>query len=374
MKIKDDAVTWFVRNVLLPRWEVIDKPGFVLAPVVERGSSALTRDVFIPETLLVNVENAFKKKFGGAGEAALYSSGKKFGYSYASLSGFTQWNGSNQKDFLNFAYFLTRYVCAVYAANVSHSIDLNKKTFEITLDDYIICSKNGVGRVMGDGGIAGIWAFMVQDAMVEGVSLACQGRGDSECMILCAPSKVLGKKLRFSEKQLSAPKIDSAYLQANQPRTCTYAKKSLKSLTDSGFFRYSEGRLVRKGERFFYAEVSLPYFLESELEKLHGGESLLFEAAFESGKKIASAEKGGGRGFLTDFLSALGYGDIRAETGVKPVITAKYYPFTSFSNKSRFTLFKGLCSGIISVFSRKRIEFEEVKKDFSQGYLALRCM
>ncbi|MBI5229275.1 hypothetical protein HY991_04130, partial [Candidatus Micrarchaeota archaeon] len=177
MPVKDGIVSWFIRNVLLPHWEIIDTPGFVSAPSMG-ARNVLIRDVFVPETVISNFERDMVSKYGNKAMQTLYSIGKKFGYGYASIASFNHVGASSRRDLGLFAYFLVRYIGSIYASDADYQMDLDKKLFRISFDNYVVCRNNGIGLLFGSGGIAGIWAYIVGDKRVEGVKLQCQGRGD----------------------------------------------------------------------------------------------------------------------------------------------------------------------------------------------------
>ncbi len=80
---------------------------------------------------------------------------------------------SSEKEFVNFAYMLVRNIECIWAERIEHTLDIKKHIFKMTIDNYIICSKNGLGYIFSEGGIAGIWAYACEDLTIEAVQPKC---------------------------------------------------------------------------------------------------------------------------------------------------------------------------------------------------------
>jgi hypothetical protein len=107
--------------------------------------------------------------------------------------------------------------------------------------------------------------------------------------------------------------------------------------------------------------------LEQELSKLQNGQQVLFDACFNYG--IILRETYGEKDykkFITDFFSALGFGDILVIDSDKLQIVSKYYPWTIFSEHSKYTIFRGIMSGIISSAIGEKIEFNSFNIDINR--------
>ncbi|RLF52916.1 MAG: hypothetical protein DRN24_02410 [Thermoplasmata archaeon] len=360
MPVKDRVVTWYIRNVILPRREIIDKPGFVITSLSGEYHTILLRDLFLPELLFELIENNIVQQYDMKGRQALYSAGKKFGYIYSSMSSFPTIQNSSKKEFSDFAYFLVRFVEGTYAQQAKHKLELDKKIFTISFDDYIICRHNGIGHIMTEGGITGIWSYAMQDKSIEGVQLECQGRGNERCIVLCAPEKIIKERSNkfFREQDLSDQKFDNIYKTMNAIRPTKYSSNSLKKLLNAGFFKFKRGVLSYKGHRFFACDSYILYFLEEELIKLENGEQILFDTCFEYGKYLRELYAGVDyQKFIPDFFSALGFGDIFVIPSDEIKIASIYYPWTHLSEKSKYVILRGLMSGIVSSSLGKKIEF-----------------
>jgi hypothetical protein len=362
MEIKDRVVTWFIQNIILPRREIVDKPGFVVTTFTEKNQTTYLRDLFLSEQLFELIENKIVQKYGVAGKQVLYSAGKKFGYLYGSMSNFPTVKEFTKKELLDFAYLLVRYIEGTFASEAKHGINLDEKTFTIYFKDYVICRHNGLGYIMTDGGIAGIWAYAMQDKSLEGTQLECEGRGNDRCLVMCAPLKKIEEKTKnyFCEKNLPEQKFDEVYKTMNEIRATNYAQNSLRKLLDTGFFEYKKGILSYKKIRFFHCESHILYLLEQEISKLKNGEKTLFDTCFEYGKFVRETYgETDYHKFITDYFPALGFGDIAVMESNKLSVAAIYYPWTVFSEKSKYIIFRGIMSGLVSSALNKKIEFKK---------------
>ena len=264
MPIKDRIVSWWIQNIIIPKREIIDKPGFVITTFTEQNQITYLRDLFFAEQLFELIETRIVEHYGDKGKQVLYSAGKKFGYLYSAMSNFPTIQTLSKKKLSEFAYLLVQYVGGIYAQQAKHSLNIDEKQFTISFKDYVICRHNGLGYIMADGGIAGIWAYLMQDKSIEGTQLECQGRGNEHCSIICAPEEKIQKKVNnfFSEKNLPEQKFNNIYKTLNEIRETTYAQNSLKDLINIGFFKYRKGILSYKNMRFFGCESHILYLLD----------------------------------------------------------------------------------------------------------------
>jgi len=369
--VKDKILTWFLRNIYLPKVEIIDKPGFIF---VSSGKAYL-RDLAFPEYIFIELE---KKLEGGT----LYAVGKTFGYNYAYNTMMPRIEDVTREKFLDSLYFTIRYVESIsYGRNLKHSVDYDKKIATLTAKDFIICSKNGVGHIILEGTIAGFCAYAFSDKSVEGVQTKCQGRGDPECEVIYAPSQVLKQKgLKFHiARDMDEFKIEETYLAINREREMQFSKNSLKSFIDSGFFKYDHGTIDYKNERFFICEASIMYFLEKRIKKIKGADKALFDISFDWGEHIAKAETNDNGAvpslnmrpeqFISELMSALGWGDVSVivKSGKYSVIS-NYFPWTPFADDIKYTMFKGILSGMLSGFLKRKIVLSKIRTDVLQGY------
>jgi predicted hydrocarbon binding protein len=354
--LQDKVVTWFIQNVIMPRTEIIDQPGFIVSTVSKKNGKTHMRDVGLSEDFFVNIEKLVVEKYGNKGKQALYSVGKKFAYIYASLSDFPQMGKAKDKEILDFCYFFVRYLAGVYASDAAENADLKSKTFKVSLKDYIVCRHNGIGLIMTDGGVAGTWAWICADPSIEAVQTRCQGRGDEHCEIISGPISELERSAKniLMQKELPIYSFDEHYQIKNQIKPLRYSKNSLKTLLDDRFFEYKKGAISYKNKRLFLDDAHMLYLLENELNNTLGEDNILFEAAFEEGKELAKLY--GGKDwskFITDLFPALGFGDIAILDHQNPKIGLIYYPWTELSSDSTYSIIRGTISGIITECSHK---------------------
>ncbi len=382
MVVKDKIVTWYLKNIYIPKSEITDKSGYICEHVGGQREIFL-RELLLPETVFVELEKRMVKEIKG--KNILYSIGKRFGYRYAFASKFTTIDKVSKKIFLRYSYFLVRYIESIsYGKNLNHKVNYDKRMFNLNAKEYIICRKNGLGYILTSGGTAGIWAYMTCDPTVEGVQTKCQGRGDKKCELICAPAKVLKeKKIKFlKETDLENLEIDAEYMEINKIRPTQFARYSLKDLIDSGFFEYSKGVIHYKAERHFLCEASLMYILEKELKKLKGGGKVLFDVSFDYGKNLAeeskqelnnaSSSSGSAESFITNYMSALGWGDILVmKKSGKYTVVSNYFPWTKWAKNIKFIMFRGMISGMLSGFLDKKITLKKLQTDFSGGFLTV---
>ncbi|MBN1860306.1 MAG: hypothetical protein JW840_02470 [Candidatus Thermoplasmatota archaeon] len=376
MSVRDKVFSWYLNNVLIPRMEEINYPGYVFADFAKCGKSNLLRELFLPESLFVNLERNIIRRFGTKGRELLYRIGKTFGYVNASLSQLPTIREVSKKDFLDQSYFLVRYIEGTWASNLTHTVNYNERVFRIDMKDYIVCPANGFGYLFSTGGIGGIWAFVCNDPNMEAVQTKCQGKGNDNCQVISADYKTLVDMGYHPLKTCVNEKVflGREYSKFNRIRTTEWAKLSLRSLIDSGFFRYNHGQVEYRKERFFLCEASFMYILERELKKTKGAMDILWDTSFEFGKTLAEiAEAGDAQQFIMEFLPVLGFGDILCNrNGGKHEIYVKYFPWMRLAGSEiDFLMFRGMLSGIISQIEGRKIELKKIEKDVSKGYLSL---
>lgn len=349
--------------------ECITNPGFIIEKVRDKPN----REVVIPESLLVELEQQIAKLPNGP--STLYKIGKKFGYSYASICDLPTIKNSSEKQIIRVGYFVVKWIEALYASRILPKPNLKERTIELAFCDYVVCRNNGLGHIFSEGGPAGLWAWMMADPSIEGIQLRCQGRGDDECLCICGPYDVLEERgfAPYVCRDLEPTRLDETYLKMNEIRVPSYAKNSLKNLIDSKFVKFRHGQITYKRERFFPVEASFVYILEKELSRIKGGLDILWQVSYDFGKKLAEIlERPNPLKFIPDFFSALGYGDIFVTTSrEKYEIFVQYFPWLPHWREIDFVMLRGIFSGIISNFVEKPIRLEKISKDISRGYFSL---
>lgn len=374
-EIKDGLVRWFIRNIIIPKQEIIDKPGFVVTQFAEKGKQVYLRELFYPESLYIDFEKAVVAKYGDQGRQVLYSAGKKFGILYCKSSYFSQLGTNSEKEIISLMYNFVRYNECTWANKIDHELDLKRKRIQFTHDGFIVCRLSGVGSIWTEGSAIGLWAHVMNDPSIEGVQIKCQGRGDERCIMVSAPPAVLkseGLKF-FSETDFTGLELGKNYKEINSLREARYARQSFKSLVDSNFFKYERGVVERKGERHFLCEASQMYLIEVEVKKLPGGPDLLYRTAFDFGKRLAKKEvKAEASQFVTDYMSALGWGDISVNKREgKHLVISRSFPWLKFADEIDFATYRGIISGLLSGFLDKEIHLKKVNKDLSSGCFTL---
>lgn len=367
MPVKDRITGWFIKNIVIPRMEVIDNPGYIILRFTEKGRETYLRELFFPESIIVELERNVVDKYGNEGERTLYSAGKKFGYRYTLISRYPNINEVSMERINKFIYYFLKYMESTYAHKLDYDIDLAEREYTMVMDSYIVCEKNGIGLIMSSGGSAGVWSYMMNDPYIEGVQIDCQGRGDDKCKIICAPMDYLKRQnIRFfKEPCLDNLELSKDYRKINEIRPTKYAKLSLKNLIDNKFFEFSEGIVKRGKERYFLCEASLIYLLESEIKSNLGSSKILFDTSFDFGVKVSEMETNQDfNKFLTDYVSALGWGDISLlRKGGKYSVVSRFFPWTKYSQDSDLIIFSAFMSGLLSGFLNKDIRLNKVNKN-----------
>jgi len=361
MGITDPITSWYIKNILLPKSEKIDVPGFILTEIGEGANKTYLREIAIPEEIFVNLEKQVEKKYGLSGSKVLYSIGKKIGYTNGSLMEYPVYGGVNNEEFLKFLKYIVYYIGAVCSGSIDYKVDVNNKRIEFTMEDYIVCRKNGLGYLFSSGGVAGMWAYMMGDNSIEAVKTSWQGRRDKLCKVISEPKNALkSHNLAYMDEE-NLPKLDlkKEYWEFNAIKATTYSKKSLRDLINSNIFSYSKGCILYKRERYFLLEAYAIYLMEKELEGIEDGNQILFGIAFDYAQKLIKDNKElRSLNFVNDFLVATGWGDllITKKEGVFNILI-KSFPWADFKDP-RFFLFRGLVSGFVSEVSGNKVIFE----------------
>jgi len=374
MVIRDRLVKWYIQNIWMPKIDIFDKPGFIITKFTEKGRTVYLREIFFPELLFVELENAVVKEYQNKGAKALYSAGKKVGYLFSEMSAFLQLESATEKKFLEFVDLFIKYIESIWASKMQHEVDIKSKSIKFYLTDYIVCSKNGLGHILTSGGAAGIWAYLINDISVEGVQTQCQGRGKKYCELICAPKQMLinSKLTPFDMQKLEIVKDKQRYIEFNQIRNTEFAKKSFQDLVNSGLFKYAGGQMTYNGERHFYCDTSLIYFLELELKSLPNSSNLLFNTAFDWAKRMTEKLSDKNTTFLTDYLSALGFGDVVAiKKGQKYNVLNNYFPWMEQCENINFSIYRGIVSGMLSGLLGKNILLKKIQISTQTGHLSM---
>lgn len=338
--------------------EEMDTPGFITTSV---GESSDLREVFLPERFVIELDNQLEQSEADEKEV-LYRIGKRFGMRYAVASSFPTIGEESEKNFNRFFDFFVKYVESIYAREISHELDTENRELEMEMDSYMACSKDGVGQMLGAGAVAGVMGYMYGDMSLEGVEPCCQGRGDEKCVIEVADVEKLSENppCTFEPDEGSPDKI---YWQVNKSKPPEKNSTSMENLLDKGQFNFEKGLLRHNESRYLLAMATLPYIIEQEVESVGLDSDVLFEAGLATGQAIGSEK---GEQFAQDFLTALGWGEIRVISNGEKVY-CRSFPWSDYETGYKHQIFCGLLSGLLWSENRKRYGVKSTSKS-SKGY------
>ena len=107
----------------------------------------------------------------------------------------------------------------------------------------------------------------------------------------------------------------------------------------------------------------------------------MFDVSFDYGKSLAEESKqelnnhtalGSAESFITNYMSALGWGDILVmKKSRKYTVVSNYFPWTKWAKNIKFIMFRGIISGLLSGFLNKKITLKKFQTDFSGGFLTV---
>jgi len=370
----DRVLSWFLRKAIIPRTIRLDIPGFIVERVEAEND---IRNVLLPEALIGEIERRIVDKAGQAGAQRLYSVGKRFGYRHAVISRLPVWKGQSafqKRKFLAAAHFVIKYIGSVYSSDIRELIDLEAKKLTIRAHNFVVCRHNGLGLLLTSGGVAGIWAYAMNDYTVEAVQKTCEGRGDGHCEVVCAPSAELKEEGHavHEERRLRNLGMDERYPDFNRTRELEYSETSVQDMINLGVFGYQGGVLSLGRARHFVCGASLVYLLEEEFDKDRGPGRVLRKTAYEQGRRIGAAAGGRDyRKFVPEYLAACGWGDTLISEGPRLKLRAEFFPWTKWADSASFAIFTGLVEGMLSELRQTRTKFRAVYADTKAGYLTL---
>lgn len=364
MPIRDKFLSWYFRHIIRPKMEDFSQPGFIVVQFTEEGSTVYLRDVFLPEDFFIRIEDELLKRVG---PEKLYSIGKRYGHAYAAKSAFPVYESGNEQQFRDFARTFVNYAGLTWSKRINPEIDLEKRVVRITAENYIVCNQTGNGQFLGAGGTAGVWSYATGRDDVEGVQVSCEGRGDSQCEILCGPETYLDENgLSYAtERDLPTPQFSQKYKKLNKQRETTYSTQSFSDFLGSFIERRDNG-VFFGDSRHFLTEAGLIDFLEVYLPSEHTG--VLFDCAFAAGEELGRSHDD--LKFATDYLSASGWGDIHIKSNLDTV-QAQFYPWTERTEDTEYTLFRGFVSGLTSGITGKAVEYRDYDENVGSDGVSL---
>jgi hypothetical protein len=359
MPIKDSVTRWFIQNIILPNAEDMRNPGYVLSKFTDSGKAVELREFFFPEKFYMDLETRIVKKLGKAGEKKLYAVGKRFGYRYALLSRYPKAGIIGAKKLDEFMYMFTRYIEVIYARELRHRLEMQKKLLELECDSYVGCYRNGIGYLLLNGAWTGVWSFILDDNSIDGVQVACQGRGDRRCRLVCAPAAALKERgfEALTEPDMGGLEEDNRMYEAlNAVHPSSNNNLSMSALIESGIARYERGKLSFGATRMVGIEFSMYYLIDNSFSKDAKARKILYGAAYDSGREMGLGKD---PVFVQRFLSGIGFGDVEVmAAGGGFRVLFLHFPWTSFSKKCRFTILSGFVSGLLSGACGKAISLK----------------
>ena len=366
--IKDNIVRFYIQNFIINKSQNIETPGFVFFKLSGK-TPIFARQVIIPESFFINLEQLISKK-DSHGAELLYSAGKKFGYHFALLGGFSNSKDKKLSDLPNYINIINKFIEGTYASKITCDLDLDTKSIKYYVDNFIAINKLGYGNFLPLGAAAGLMSYIFQDFTIEGV-LENYNNENGSATLFYAPASYLekNKKKFISETNLSNVKVGEEYISFNQVRTLKYSNYSLKTLLDSKLFSFNRGIILNNTQRYFILEVSALSFIEKEL---YNYSKDIYDAAFNAGSMIFENIKNSSIKTIIDYLSAFGWGDVLIlKKNNAYIINVNYFPYTDLYKDVSYSIFSGLVAGMLSTILKSKIKFSKIEKQMTSGYISI---
>ena len=366
MKITDNIYSLYIRQFLLPKAEDFSHPGYIYTKLSDDFENRKIRDVFIPEGWVSDIEKKTIEKYSSEGDEILYKIGKIGGVTYGKFSELKTINDfDSPKKLEEYMRLLILFMAGTYGADVDYKIEIEKKLITQSYSNFVVCPHNGIGKLVITGSATGIWAWILQDKTIKGVHSKCIGRGDNVCEIILGPPEEI-RKLGYEPHILTdfeSPDLDQQYIEYNQFHPTEQVSVSLDKLIESNIIQLQDGEITFHGKRFFEWDMHYIYLLEilyPDIDELY---KITKEHAKNIGLHIGVKLN---YGYISEFLGALGWGDILIVEDSKALI--KYYPYTSFYQQSNFTIIKALISGLLSVLTGKEVDLKNHELIFDKSF------
>mgnify|MGYP005839153827 CR=1 FL=1 len=369
INIKDDVVRFYVQNFIINKSQNIEVPGFVFFRVSGK-TPIYARQVIMPESFFVNLEIKLRDK-GSVAQKALYSAGKKFGYRFSLLGGFPSSSDKSGSALVDYISVINKFIEGTYASRVDCKVNVDEKSCLYTIENFVIINKLGFGYFLPLGAAAGMLSYIFNDNSIEGIisdEVSAPGRVQN---LYYAPKEIILLKSKnfFSESDLSGLQPTQEYVSFNQVRRLNCSSFSFKKLLDSKFFNFNKGIILNNSQRYFIVEVSALYLIEKELA---GFSNEIYDSAFSAGEMAFMQIDAPSLSTVSDYLAAFGWGDVLVlEREGKFRVNSNYFPYTKFCSAINFTIFKGIVAGMLSVLSKRKVEFSKVESSISKGYLSV---
>ena len=372
--LKNKFVSVYIKQFVIPKALIFDKPGFVDFKISGK-TNVFARQILMPETFFVELEDNIVKTYGDKGRMVLYSIGKKFGYSFAQLGRFENIkdHGDKVKDWIVIA---SKFVEGTYASEISPTIDLKNRIVDYTLKNFVICRKLNYDLIFSTGGTAGLMSWLLQDNNIECYYSEGSTNKDGvhECKIRSGPIEKLrisNSKQLFSETNLDNLTQDTQTYNAFNTEVEIESTKSFDSYLDAKIFSYENGIITLNAsqERFFLMEASCMYLLEFELKQRHIDFNIS-DIAYLVGKNMFGKITRDIQS-VSELMTALGWGEVLILEKNKYEVIINHFPWTKWYKDIDFYIIRGFLSGLISNIYSRNINFNKPKVEVSNGYLTL---
>lgn len=356
---------WFMKNIILPNNEIIDKAGFIIYQFNEKDKNAFMREMLFPELLLADIEKRIRKTTNKKDDLALYRAGKRWGYRFANGALMPLFSKTPKKDFLAFLDAFAKLIEAEYSRKFEYTLNLKDRILQFEGDDMVVCEQSGGGQLFL-GAWTGVWAYQNEDPTFEGAHTKCQGRGDKKCIFICGPrAKIKGPPADIELDESSS--IEASFYNLNKPHVVN-SQFSLRRFMELRHIIYNGGFFEFGKEKLVLNESSSLYFMEDEFKKIGAGR-ILFDAAFDYFKKFAKKHN---EEFFVGFLMACGWGEIRIiESDGKYKVICKNFPWTSLAKNIDFQMLRGAFSGFLSAKAKRRLELNKWTTNIFSNYLEI---
>jgi predicted hydrocarbon binding protein len=355
---------WYIRHFIVQKAIQYDKPGFVITKFKTPKGEVFQREVFFPESLIVQIENKIVQSYGTNAKKVLYDIGKTLGYNFALIFKAPSLGTNTEEDVQKSCEFIIKYNFSTWAKNVEiKEFDIKNKTMTVEADQHIVCRTNGLGHILTEGAEAGFASYLLKDPKMEVTQKKCQGRGDDKCIILWGTSDYFeAHKIPYiSGDVIFTFKEDLRDRKFNDITHIESSKESMYSLIKKGTFQYKDGKVSYLGERYFDSGILTYYLIEYGLQKLEGSNNILYEIGYSFGKTIATSKS---QEYVNNYLSALGWGDVLfGVTAGKESVVLDHFPWCALEEQiPSFNLIMGLISGLVSGIRNKELRFTRIEK------------
>jgi hypothetical protein len=363
--LKNRASSWFLKNLIKPRMEKMDTPGYIIAKI---GGKSKLREVMLPEKMIVDIENRLEDQLGQEGMSLLHSTGKLWGWRYADISHFPRASASSGPKLRTFMNLFVRYIESVYADNIEHEIEKQNKSFNLEVENYVVHRKNDKGYLLLTGVWSGLVAWLYSDPSLGCRTYNQNNTSNREIGLRFGPNEQLKDSDHNTRISEDVPGLHKRYRSINKVTDLNHADNSANDLIKQGILECGKDGNIRYGDnRFVIVEATLPYLLDSRIGDREDAKGIVFESAFETGMEIADGEN---LSFISDYLPAIGYGGVEILKNGKE-IRVYSYPWTRFADESSFVLFRGFVSGMVSATKGEKCVYSDYRTDISSGQFEL---